>query len=252
MTVTQSNLARSTLARSTLARSTLARSTLARSIVAPRTLVARTATLTAPLLLASGALLLVACGGANANANAGASVNSDGTVSADANASVDTPVGGVGASASATTPTGAPVDTAVYATPTEGYATTHQGCVEQWVHMPMVINFPSGGAIIDAQNRQILQEMVLSAQNRPDIVAVRVEGHTDTCGNEVNNMGLSQQRAQAVANELISMGVPSQRVQMVGYGSAQPRANERCDRRSREELSRNMNRRVEFSLLVCR
>lgn len=188
------------------------------------------------------ALALAACGG---SASAGASVNSDGTVSADANVSVP------GASVSATTTAGGAVDTTVYAQPQQGYATTG-GCTEEWVHMPMIINFPSGGAIIDAQNRAVLQEMVLSAQNRPDIVAVRVEGHTDHCGREVNNMALSQERAQAVANELVQMGVPTQRVQMVGYGSAMPRANEDCSSRQAEELSRNMNRRVEFSLLVCR
>ncbi len=204
-------------------------------------------------------LLLAGCGGAQANA--GASVNSDGTVSADANASaeVDTPAGAYGANAdantstgaSATTTTGQPVDPSVYTQPTQGYVTTGT-CAEQWVQLPMIINFPSGGAIIDAQNRAVLQEMVRSAQGRQDIVAVRVEGHTDHCGNEANNMALSQQRAQSVANELVSMGVPAQRVQVMGYGSSMPRANESCAARAQEELSRNMNRRVEFSLLVCR
>lgn len=193
-------------------------------------------------------LLFAGCGGASASA--GASVNSDGTVSADANASVTTP-GGYSADVSATTTTGQRVDTTVYAQTQQGYVSTGT-CAEQWVHMPLIINFPSGGSIIDAQNRAVLQELVISAQTRQDIVAVRVEGHTDHCGNEVNNMALSQQRAQAVATELVQMGVPSQRVQMIGYGSTQPRANEACDRRSAESLSRNMNRRVEFTLLVCR
>lgn len=208
------------------------------------------------------ALLFAGCGGASAAA--GASVNSDGTVSADAE--VDTPGGSLSASAdssggasatasgggySATTVSGGAVDSTSYAQPVQGYATTG-GCTEQWVHMPMIINFPSGGSIIDAQNRAVLQEMVRGAQGRPDIVAVRVEGHTDHCGREVNNIALSQQRAEAVAMELVSMGVPRERVQMVGYGSSMPRANEDCNRQGREELSRNMNRRVEFSLLVCR
>lgn len=196
-------------------------------------------------------LFAMGCGAA-ASANAGASLNSDGTVSADANAEVDTPVGTYGASAEATTPNGRPVDRAAYAQPTPGYATVANGCAERWVHMPMVLNFPSGGSTLDAQNRGVLREMVRSAQTRQDIVAVRVEGHTDHCGHEVRNQALSHQRARSVANELIAMGVPSQRVQTIGFGSTQPRANERCDRRSRDALSRNMNRRVEFSLLVCR
>jgi outer membrane protein OmpA-like peptidoglycan-associated protein len=205
-----------------------------------------------------------ACG--SGSASAGASVNSDGTVNADANASVDTPGGSLSANAdtsgnaSATASGGgytATTTTAGGAAPVQGqgqgaYAATGGACAEEWVHMPLVINFPSGGTVIDAQNRQVLQEMVRSAQGRQDLRAVRVEGHTDTCGNEANNMALSEQRAQTVANELVSMGVPRERIQTIGYGSSMPRANEDCDRRRREELSRNMNRRVEFSLLVCR
>ncbi|MFK7989650.1 MAG: OmpA family protein [Sandaracinaceae bacterium] len=122
---------------------------------------------------------------------------------------------------------------------------------EQWVHMPMLINFPTSGSTIDYQNREILRELVLSAQARSDIRRVRVEGHTDTCGNELNNMALSQQRAVSVANELVSMGVPREMIDTIGYGSTQPRANESCGGRN-QTLSEQTNRRVEFSLLVCR
>ncbi len=123
-------------------------------------------------------------------------------------------------------------------------------CAEQWVHMPMLINFPTGGATIDAQNREILRELVASAQARNDIRGVRVEGHTDTCGNELNNMILSQQRADSVASELVMMGVPREMISTIGHGSTQPRANEACGRQ--QQLSEQTNRRVEFTLLVCR
>jgi outer membrane protein OmpA-like peptidoglycan-associated protein len=124
-------------------------------------------------------------------------------------------------------------------------------CAEQWVHMPMLINFPTGGSTLDEQNRVILQEMVRTAQSRTDIRRVRVEGHTDTCGNELNNMQLSQSRAVSVANELVVMGVPREMIETVGYGSTQPRANEACEHTG-TQLSEQTNRRVEFSLLVCR
>lgn len=123
-------------------------------------------------------------------------------------------------------------------------------CNEQWVPMPMMIGFPTGGAIIDQQNREILREMVASAQARNDIRGVRVEGHTDTCGNELNNMNLSQQRADATAMELVTMGVPRELISTVGHGSQNPRANESCGRQ--QQLSEQTNRRVEFTLLVCR
>lgn len=120
--------------------------------------------------------------------------------------------------------------------------------------MPVLINFPTGGAELDAQNRAILQEVVRTAQAREDIRRVRVEGHTDTCGAEVNNMSLSQTRSERVAAALVEMGVPREVLETVGYGSTQPRANEDCatrDSRSSTELSRQTNRRVEFSILVC-
>lgn len=146
-----------------------------------------------------------------------------------------------------------PVCPSVATTPVQ---TTPVGpCTEEWVHMPVLINFPTGGAELDAQNRAILAEVVRTAQSRDDIRRVRVEGHTDTCGAEVNNMALSQQRAETVAMELVSMGVPREMLETVGYGSTQPRANEACenrDARSQTELSRQTNRRVEFSILVCR
>jgi outer membrane protein OmpA-like peptidoglycan-associated protein len=128
-------------------------------------------------------------------------------------------------------------------------------CTEEWVHMPVLINFPTGGAELDAQNRAILQEVVRTAQSRQDIRRVRAEGHTDTCGAEVNNMALSQQRAENVALALVEMGVPRELIETVGYGSTQPRANEACETRTARastELSRQTNRRVEFSILVCR
>jgi outer membrane protein OmpA-like peptidoglycan-associated protein len=125
-------------------------------------------------------------------------------------------------------------------------------CAEQWVHMPMLINFATGGSELDAQNREILLEMVRTAQTRTDIRRVRVEGHTDTCGNELNNMQLSQNRAVSVANELVTMGVPRELIETVGYGSTQPRANENCSNQANQALSEQTNRRVEFSLLVCR
>ena len=123
-------------------------------------------------------------------------------------------------------------------------------CAEQWVHMPMLITFPTSGTEIDSQNREILREMVRTAQARTDIRRVRVEGHTDTCGNELNNMMLSQNRAVAVMNELVMMGVPREMLETMGHGSTQPRANESCGQH--QTLSEQSNRRVEFTLLVCR
>ncbi len=123
-------------------------------------------------------------------------------------------------------------------------------CRDQWVHMPMLVTFPTSGSDLDFQNREILREMVRSASTRNDIRRVRVEGHADTCGSEVNNMALSETRASRVAMELVAMGVPREMIDTMGWGSSRPRANESCGRS--QQLSRETNRRVEFELLVCR
>jgi OOP family OmpA-OmpF porin len=123
-------------------------------------------------------------------------------------------------------------------------------CAEQWVHMPMLITFPTGGAVLDEQNRVILSEIVRTAQTRTDIRRVRVEGHTDPCGNELDNMALSNSRAVSVANELVAMGVPQPMLETIGYSSHQPRAGNARDCGS--PLTDQTNRRVEFTLLVCR
>lgn len=190
-------------------------------------------------VVAFGAVL-PACGGGSASVR----VSDDG-VQADATATADVP----GVSATATATTGTTYDTT---TTTGGqYATTTTGtCIEEWVHMPVLINFPTGGVEMDMQSRAVLDELVRSAQTRTDLRAVRVEGHTDRCGGEANNMVLSQNRAEAVALELVRLGVPREQIMTIGFGSQQPRANESCDRA--HELSRATNRRVEFSMLVCR
>lgn len=176
------------------------------------------------------AIALPACGGASVRASAG--------------------VGGASVSADATvvTPT---VDTTVtVGTTTTTVVETTGTCAEEWIHMPVLINFPTGGTEMDAQSRLVLDELVRSAQGRSDLRAVRVEGHTDRCGREASNMQLSQSRAEVVAMELVRLGVPRERIMTIGYGSTQLRANDDCS--PRHELSRATNRRVEFSLLVCR
>jgi len=51
---------------------------------------------------------------------------------------------------------------------------------------------------------------------------IRVEGHTDTRGNEIYNQGLSKKRADAVRDTLIQQGVEASRIESEGYGETQP------------------------------
>lgn len=67
-----------------------------------------------------------------------------------------------------------------------------------------------------------------------------IQGHTDSVGNEANNMKLSQRRAQSVVDYLISKGVSGNRLKAVGYGQSAPKFdNKTADGRAQ-------NRRIEI------
>lgn len=51
---------------------------------------------------------------------------------------------------------------------------------------------------------------------------IRVEGHTDTKGDERYNQMLSERRAEAVKAAIIQRGVDPSRIETVGYGESQP------------------------------
>jgi outer membrane protein OmpA-like peptidoglycan-associated protein len=70
--------------------------------------------------------------------------------------------------------------------------------------------------------------------------AVRISGHTDTTGNEANNLSLSKKRADVVAEYLVNNGIAINRVETFGLGSAKPIAENKTDE------GRKKNRRVEL------
>jgi outer membrane protein OmpA-like peptidoglycan-associated protein len=51
---------------------------------------------------------------------------------------------------------------------------------------------------------------------------IRVEGHTDTKGNEQYNQRLSERRAESVKGALVQRGVNPARIQTIGFGKSQP------------------------------
>lgn len=68
---------------------------------------------------------------------------------------------------------------------------------------------------------------------------VRIEGFTDTVGNDAFNQKLSEQRADAVALALIQQGVDPSRITTRGYGEEYPVAG------NSTASARQLNRRVE-------
>jgi len=84
-----------------------------------------------------------------------------------------------------------------------------------------------------------LNEVAATLNNNPEI-RVTIAGHTDAIGTNEYNLGLSQDRADSVADYLMSQGVAGDRLRTVGYGEERPVATNETDE------GRAMNRRVEI------
>lgn len=72
---------------------------------------------------------------------------------------------------------------------------------------------------------------------------VLIEGFTDSTGSETYNLGLSQQRANAVRDALTANGITTERIATKGYGEQFPIAG------NNTQAGRQQNRRVEIVIL---
>ncbi len=72
--------------------------------------------------------------------------------------------------------------------------------------------------------------------------SIMVAGHTDSTGSEALNQQLSERRSSAVRNALIKKNVDPRRVETVGFGEAQPVAD------NSTENGRQLNRRVQVTI----
>ena len=94
--------------------------------------------------------------------------------------------------------------------------------VEQHIQLPDRIHFELGSAQLSERSHGMLGQVAHFLATRPDIKTVRVEGHTDSDGDDASNLTLSQQRAAAVVAFLTSQGVTASRLTSAGYGETKP------------------------------
>ena len=90
---------------------------------------------------------------------------------------------------------------------------------------------------------QLLDTLVRTLQEHPEITHLRIEGHTDSQGDSEYNMDLSQARAAAVRTYLIGEGVEAGRLEAVGYGET------RLLQEGDSDAVHATNRRVEFHIV---
>lgn len=101
------------------------------------------------------------------------------------------------------------------------------------------INFDVDKASIKPESMGTLNMVVQVMKDNPEI-KFEVDGHTDNSGSAAHNLGLSQQRADAVKDQLIKMGVDGSRLSAKGFGDTKPIS----DNTTLEGKANN--RRVEF------
>ncbi|UUY06545.1 OmpA family protein [Pseudomonas sp. J452] len=107
--------------------------------------------------------------------------------------------------------------------------------------MPGNITFATDSADIASNFYNPLNNLANSFRQY-DQNSIEIIGHTDSTGSHAYNMGLSQRRAQSVANYLLAQGVNAGRVSTRGAGPDQPIAS------NATEEGRSQNRRVEINL----
>ncbi|MBI4196669.1 MAG: OmpA family protein [Deltaproteobacteria bacterium] len=114
---------------------------------------------------------------------------------------------------------------------------------EKEIEIKKKIHFEHGKESIREVSQDILDAIIETLKNHPEILKVEIGGHTDNKGDETYNLKLSGKRAEAVKRFLVDHGVQAGRLTAKGYGESEPR-----DTNDTEE-GRARNRRVEFKIL---
>ncbi len=96
------------------------------------------------------------------------------------------------------------------------------------IDMPGDIEYTSGSAkiVMNDKSTKVLKQLTTILKDNSEITKLRIEGNTDNAGEDkgFDNVKLSQQRAQSIADYLTKNGVDASRLTVVGYGSSHPLA----------------------------
>jgi len=105
------------------------------------------------------------------------------------------------------------------------------------------IEFQSGSDVLLSSARPILAQVAAVLKANPQVKRVRVVGHTDSDGNEEQNVDLSERRAARVRSSLVALGIAPERLLPKGYGPTRPLVP------NTTAAGRKKNRRVELEVI---
>jgi outer membrane protein OmpA-like peptidoglycan-associated protein len=114
---------------------------------------------------------------------------------------------------------------------------------EERIELDRTIQFVSGSARLLDDSKVLLDDVVKVLDEHPEILMVRVEGHTDSKSSLRKNLKLSTKRAKAVRKYLIDHGISRRRLIAKGFGEGEPIAD------NDTEEGRFQNRRVDLRIL---
>ncbi|MEP1094713.1 MAG: OmpA family protein [Cyclobacteriaceae bacterium] len=99
----------------------------------------------------------------------------------------------------------------------------------------------STAKMMDGSEKEL--DLVVEMMEDNPTIKILLKGHTDSQGDPVQNIRLSEARVKTVKKYLISMGVNAYRIRSIGYGGNAPIAS------NNTEETRKLNRRVEFEVV---
>jgi OOP family OmpA-OmpF porin len=109
------------------------------------------------------------------------------------------------------------------------------------IMLPGAIVFKTGSAEIDLTvSEPILMLVKEYLDAKPKVTLLRVEGHTDSDGDDKANLELSAKRSQSVAKYLVGKGVDCKRLIPVGFGETKAIADNKTPE------GKAQNRRTDF------
>ena len=108
-----------------------------------------------------------------------------------------------------------------------------------------LVHFDAGKIIIKQASYPVIDDIIDTMRKNPEIIHVRIEGHTDHLEKRGNKalLQLSKKRARAVFNYMVQQGIEAQRLEIIGYGDSRPLTD------NATIAGRARNRRVEFNAL---